>query len=374
MKEGKKDFLWCSPHPNHYHQYLVDMLRQSGITIDVVYFQKQISKYPWQTDFSDDTAYCLEKTPLEIDWGFLQRGEWKHYNNIVVAGWNEPTMMVMLTLLALKGYPYMLYSDTPAIRKRTGLKQTLRKLWLDYVIRKSRYVLATGKPGVEAFYQSGVEKSKLVNYPFLTNLEYFHPEPKGDNHQAPLIFASGRLDNAHKGYDIALEALAKVKAMGYSFMMDIAGEGPDRNVVEEQIKKLGLEENVVLSGWIEPPVLLKKYQLADIFLHPSRFDPFPNAVLEAMACGLPVICSNEAGSGVDRIIDGYNGWLFESGNVDDLCNKLKTMLDLSVEQRAMLGLNARKTAEKWGPSYHSTVLRKIANNTPVIEMLPVDVD
>ena len=78
---------------------------------------------------------------------------------------------------------------------------------------------------------------------------------------------------------------------------------------------------VKLLGWIDYRDLPSFYNSGHLFLHPSRFDPFPNAVLEAMSCGLPVLGSDQAGSVIERVIDNENGLIFQSEDVERSLSK-----------------------------------------------------
>ena len=238
MSVVNKDICWFTPHANHYHHYLMQMCSENGLSIDTVYFSKSISKYPWKTDF-DDKSESLAKGILGIDWSKAFDGL-KEYKTTVVAGWGEPTMMVLLSIRAFLGKSYYLYTDTPQSKVRTGLKQKLRAVWLKYILNKSTGILTTGKPGLDYFRGQGIDESKLINFPFVTNLEFFTPETT-ENTNRSLIFSSGRLDNAHKGYDVALDALSNVKS---DFIYKVAGSGPDEDAIKNQILTKNLNDKV----------------------------------------------------------------------------------------------------------------------------------
>lgn len=354
MNKEKKDICWYTPHANHYHEYLMDKCRDAGLNIDSVYFKTSLAKYPWKQEV-DSVSESLSTSFLGVDWKRVFKS-YSNYKRIIVAGWGEPTMILLLTRLSLFGGKFYLYTDTPKNTVRTGIKQKFRRLWLNWIWRKSQGILTTGKPGINYFTEQGVEESKLHNFPFVTNLDFFRPN-KDDRTIDTTIFSSGRLDIAHKGYDVALNALAKIKQANYTY--NIAGSGPDETMIVDLIKKNGLKDNVNLLGWTEINSLVKHYQSCTIFLHSSNFDPFPNAVLEAMACGCIVVASDAAGSAKDRIEDGKNGFLFESGNANSLLSKLRMAFKLSELELAKMGDEARITAEKWSFQHNISILEKI---------------
>ncbi|MDF2454538.1 MAG: glycosyl transferase group 1 [Cytophagaceae bacterium] len=355
---------WCSPHPNHYNSYLFDHLAAiPDVSFEAVYFHKGLANYPWKSDFETSyPVYFLNKI-AGIDFRFLWRKRNTKKEILIIGGWNEPTMIMLLTFLAFTGRTYLLFSDTPRIRNVKSLREYFRKAVLDIIFKKMHRLLVTGQPGLEKARLLGIKEEKLVNFPFTTNTEFFVPDAtKEYTSTIPLvILSSGRLQNAHKGYDVGIEALGKLKKTHPSlrFRYVIAGEGPDKEVLKALIKKYELTNEVVLLGWLEPHDLLAFYHSGDLFLHPSHEDPFPNAVLEAMSCGLPVIGSDAAGSVIDRIEDGRNGFQHRDGDVDHLCQQLVKALTLSAEELKNVSLQARTTALQWEVSYHTGVIKNI---------------
>jgi len=164
------------------------------------------------------------------------------------------------------------------------------------------------------------------------------------------VFGSaGRLvDN--KGYDVAIRALAGVRASGVfgerGFRYRIAGVGPARGKLAGLACELGLQDAIEFVGWLEYSDLPSFYHSVDVFLHPATWDPYPVVVLEAMASGLPVIGSDGAGSVVDRIQDGVNGLVFPRGDPSALARKILWLVDHWELVRDM-GRLARRTAEEW---------------------------
>lgn len=102
------------------------------------------------------------------------------------------------------------------------------------------------------------------------------------------ILSVGRL-KYHKGHDILIKAFAMSRIHNDAKLI-ILGEGPDRPSLEEIIRNEGLEDSVLMPGFQENPYAYLNY--ADLFILPSRLEGFPNALLEAMAFGLPVIAAD----------------------------------------------------------------------------------
>jgi glycosyltransferase involved in cell wall biosynthesis len=147
---------------------------------------------------------------------------------------------------------------------------------------------------------------------------YQPAQPGGKNR---LLFAS-RLTH-QKGLDILLKALATLQPLEWH--LTIAGDGPRRADWESLSHSLGLQQRVDFVGWVDDEQLRKNYDAADIFVLPSRHEGMPNVVLEAMACGLPVIATGIAGS-EELVVDGQTGFLVPVDDPSALAAALKTLL------------------------------------------------
>ena len=104
------------------------------------------------------------------------------------------------------------------------------------------------------------------------------------------------------------------------------------------------------------------YNSSNLFLHPSNLDPFPNAVLEAMASGCLVCTSDKAGSGKERIKHRQNGFLHKAGDVQNLVDVLSEILTLQDDTVKLIRKNSRQTALKWDFNYNINLLNRIINN------------
>ncbi len=114
-----------------------------------------------------------------------------------------------------------------------------------------------------------------------------------DAHRGGLLFV-GRLVS-EKGADLAIEALRRLRERGVDTTLTICGDGPERDVLEEQVRRNGLEEVVTFKGWTEPETLAERYRTTKLLLVPSRSEPFGIVALEAIASGCPVVAADTGG-------------------------------------------------------------------------------
>ncbi|MDY3199999.1 MAG: glycosyltransferase [Arcobacter sp.] len=121
-----------------------------------------------------------------------------------------------------------------------------------------------------------------------------------------------------------IKAFRVVKDSNPMVKLLILGEGPLKNNLQSLINNLGLEYDVLLLGFIKNP--FEYLKRSDVFVFSSKFEGFGNVIVEAMACGLPVISTN-CPSGPSEILDnGKYGMLVDVENYKDLAAKMVSML------------------------------------------------
>jgi len=145
-----------------------------------------------------------------------------------------------------------------------------------------------------------------------------------------LVLWTGRLDPV-KGFEEMLAGFS-MACKGQAVKLVLVGEGPYRSTVETLIREHGLDEQVLMPGRREDvPSLLRS---ADLFLFCSRTEGLPNAVLEAMAAGVPVVCTDVPGCR-DLIRHGETGWLVRPGDPAAIARGLKMALTDEPSSRRM---------------------------------------
>lgn len=157
----------------------------------------------------------------------------------------------------------------------------------------------------------------------------------------PRLLSVGRVVY-QKGFDLAMRALADLRSQPWEWT--IAGDGPEMASLKKLASELEIENRIHFIGWQSKEQLLERYQQSNLFLFPSRHEGMPNAVLEAMACGLPVIATNIAGN-EELIVDNRTGLLVPPENVGFLRTALERLLP-EPALRFTMGQASRRRVEE----------------------------
>lgn len=147
-----------------------------------------------------------------------------------------------------------------------------------------------------------------------------------------------------KGHRYALQAMRALVNDGVDLAYTIAGSGPDEDLIRADVLRQGLEQRVHFAGTLGEAEVLGLLQNADVFVLPSvgLGEAAPVAVMEAMACGTPTVCSIIGGT-PELVHDGVDGFLITQGDVEGLRRALATLAS-STREHARLAQAARATA------------------------------
>jgi glycosyltransferase involved in cell wall biosynthesis len=227
--------------------------------------------------------------------------------------------------------------------KSKGLKNYIMRGLIRWLYPKAARVIAISNGVKDSLLSFGVCPSKIrVMYnpqPLQTFRELAAESSSVQMEQdARILVTVGRLVDL-KDHVTLIHAFAKVREDA-DVRLYIIGDGPNRKKLESLAQALGLADDIRFLGWQPNPFALLKQ--ADIFVLSSRFEGFPNVIVEAMACGLPVI-STDCPSGPHEILRGGEaGVLVPVGDVDALARAITTLLS----DRQTLTEYARKSKSR----------------------------
>jgi glycosyltransferase involved in cell wall biosynthesis len=216
--------------------------------------------------------------------------------------------------------------------------------WEQYFTNGKKIIVGTPLVA-EMLPQRAQEKCSII-FDCVVDVNYFKPLNENKENQPLIILFAASLEGK-KGILILLEAIKACTRKGLSgFVLHVAGEGNLKSKIESYIIDNNLQDFVKLLGKLPKKEMLLAYQHADIFCLPTLREPGGNSILEAMACGLPIVTTNYGGPsysvgdecGIKINLENYSRY------ISDLSEALAFLLG-SREMRVRMGLAARKRVE-----------------------------
>ena len=145
-----------------------------------------------------------------------------------------------------------------------------------------------------------------------------------------------------KGLDLLIKAFTKLRQKRDDVRLIIAGDGPFKKSCEKLTIELSTQD-VSFVGEIHPSMVIKLYLSADIFVLPSRYEPWGLVINEAMSLSLPIITTKGVAAAYDLVKEGYNGCVAKENSVKDLYLALNKIIRLDIKQ---MGKNSRDLFEQ----------------------------
>jgi glycosyltransferase involved in cell wall biosynthesis len=281
-------------------------------------------------DLLRDSHSLLESIYSNLIRSHRTRNAVRDFAPDVVISFMEQTNISVLAALLGTGTPVIISERTDPRHHRVG------RIW--HLFRRALYPLADAlvvqTDAVRSWAESIVAIRKIRVIPNLVRgfsaLDV--PLLAETSHSRKTLIAMGRLIPA-KGFDLLLEAFARSGGVNLGWRLLILGEGPERGNLEVLTKERGLEGYVQLPGVVlEPAHWLRQ---ADLFVLSSRYEGFPNALLEAMACGLPVIAFDCESGPAEIIRHEVDGLLVPPENVTVLAETLQRLMQDEMERRRL---------------------------------------
>lgn len=272
--------------------------------------------------------------------------------------WCGHIHLVPLALIAgtLTGAPVVLHVHGIDAWTTTG------KGLVDRLVPRVDHVISVSETTLERLARwSGLDPERGAVVPNTVDFDGLSPGPKPpelldryDLHDRYVLMTMGRLvgKERRKGFDRVLEVLPDVVDERADIAYMIVGKGPDRPRLEQKAERLGIRDHVVFTGYVPDHEKADHFRLADRFVMPSEGEGFGLVLLEALACGTPVIASTRDASR-EAVADGEFGVLVDprsSSDIKEAILKTRTRPDPAIVR------------EQFGPeAYRSRVERTLSD-------------
>lgn len=244
-------------------------------------------------------------------------------------------------------------SDVPGFNNRFSFQYVFLKSFIKKVWSKAGAVVANSEGLKElALKTSPDQKISVINNGI--DISEFKPYlKKADKNKEFSIICVSRLIE-RKGIRFLIQAIGKLKDKNIKLIL--VGEGNQEKELKRLVVNLGISDRVELKGYMNHDGIAELYKNSDVFVLPSLNEGMSNALLEAMASGLPVIVTDTGGTA--ELVDG-NGVIIEKGSVDSIVKALEnfigdrdSMIVMGERSRERaLGLSWTNVANKYSEMY-----------------------
>lgn len=259
--------------------------------------------------------------------------------DLVHVQWPIPNGLGALLLKKIYGIPYIntIHGEEVYLSKRFHTLPILR-----YLVNNSSKSITNSSGTLKICLDSNLNKEKLEVIPFGVDTDFFKPLNLDRDENIFQILSVGYLIE-RKGFEYLIKAMKEVLTKHENVQLKIVGSGPLENKLNNIITDMDLNEKVEIIGNVSDNELLKLYNLSDLFVLPSVVDSQGNTeglgvvLLEAMACGLPVIGSDVGG--IPDIIQNMETGLLVSGeDILGISNSIRCLIE-DDNLRNMLAIN-----------------------------------
>jgi 1,2-diacylglycerol 3-alpha-glucosyltransferase len=249
-------------------------------------------------------------------------------------------MPAVITFHTMVGDTMRYYSPVPMPQ---ALSEKLVWTYLKNILKRADAVIAPTESTALELKNKGVCSRDLRVIPtgidvcrFVPGIDGSELKKKYTIGEKKVIVCVGRV-SYEKEIDVLIKAMIDIDDV----VLMIVGRGPAQDDLKELVTKLGIGKKVIFTGFVPDSELVQYYGVADVSASASRFETQGLSILEAMSCGLPVVCTN-ARALADFVKNDENGYLFD-GTSEDCSRVIRKALSADDSIRK----NARKTAEQF---------------------------
>jgi glycosyltransferase involved in cell wall biosynthesis len=258
----------------------------------------------------------------------------------VILSFLDTTNVRMLLASIGTGVPVIVEEHIDPVQNPVGT--TLR--FFRRVLYKRAAAVVVLTPGIAEWATSFVKREAVHVIPNPISVQFCKngkPQPNGNGHR---IIAIGRLE-VQKGFDMLLKAFAQCAPQHPSWNLKIIGDGFEREHLRGLAMDLLIGHRVTWERVVKEPE--RELHGSDLFVLSSRYEGLPMVLLEAMACGLPVVSFDCPSGPGDVIQDGKDGLLVPPNEIGALAQAMNRLMS-DEEERKRLGERAVHVVERFG--------------------------
>lgn len=355
---------------NHPAPYKVKLFNELAKYIDLTVIFERDTASDRNKSFYEEKEYKFNQVKIKglklgreniVSGGVVKHLKKNHYDLIIMNGYSQFAEMKAIRYLINHNIPYTLYINGGIIKtKESKFKKNLKTKYISH----AQNYLSPDENSNKYLVYYGANKSKIYNYPYSTiYASEVLPNPIGSETKFEIreankvreekVFVSCGQLIKRKNY---FELIKKWQEVNPNYGLYIIGDGKEKLHLENYIKENKIH-NVHLLGYMKRKELFIFYHSADAFIFPSDEDIYGHVINEAMSQGLPVISTPNVNASRKLIKDGYNGYIINSLENDELLDAINNIIKDNLANNA-LATARENTLEKMVEA-HLDILKRI---------------
>ncbi|NOQ29825.1 MAG: glycosyltransferase [Helicobacteraceae bacterium] len=255
--------------------------------------------------------------------------------------------------------PFFMRMESTLVGSPKG--RFFKDIFINWIIDNASALLYVSTDNKNFYLEYGVNEDKLFSVPYTVDNSFFQSKifDEKDNifnakkeiglsEDYPIILYASKLTTRKRSVDL-IESFTKLSKDGKTppnAYLVFIGDGEERENLEKTIDKLRWHSHIKMLGFKNQTELPLYFTMCDIFVLPSQNEPFGLIVNEVMNASKPIIVTNEVGCAKDIVQDGVNGYIIDPCDIDELTNRLKTLIG-DKELRGQMGSKSLDIINHW---------------------------
>jgi glycosyltransferase involved in cell wall biosynthesis len=253
-------------------------------------------------------AWLLRQYRIDV----VHTHSWAVFLEAGLAGLLARTPVVVHTVHG----PYMEYSDSVSSRLKIGVRHAL-----EWLVARQFYRIVTVSDDIRGYIERTVHIAAERLLTLHNGIPVVSRPPERPERETVTFVSVGRLA-AVKNHQLMLRAFHAVSMRHTNVRLVIVGDGPERSAIESEIKQKQMEDKVAVLGFRRDVDMVLAE--ADVFVSTSRYEGISIALLEAMRCGLPAVCTSVGGM-PETVVDGKTGFLVAPDEWESLAEAMSAL-------------------------------------------------
>lgn len=365
-----KKLAIITTHPIQYQIPLFKILKKFGIEAYVFFASRHgmslknkdpefLKKIKWNNEkyslsgyrsfFSKNQKRNIDDFKLSFD-EIENKLKKEKFEHILILGWNNLHYLKSFYYALKLNIKIILRVETNLKSQVNILKKIIKFIFLRFLFKNITYFLSIGKLNRQFYLSHNIHQKKIFPAPYFVDNKFFSLKITKNNIKKKfrledkkiILFVGKLIDRKNPIEFLKLAKQYQTKAK-YHFI--IIGDGYLKKDCKNFIKKNRLK-NVSLKGFVNQRELRKYYKMSDLMIVTSLYETWGLVINEAFCFQVPVICTSKCGAAKDLIINGKTGYTYKSGNLNQLKNRLKSILN-DKKLRKKMSLNIKNHIKKY---------------------------